>query len=132
MANLANLAIKVTADTSDVKVAFAQLDATFNQFNTTFNQFNIALQNTTNNTTRGFASIGASAVAMGNLMSSAFKSLLGSLSSLWGWFKGKDGPLELSARYNGAMVGLINVSRAFGVSSDAAMAAARTLAGDGL
>src|SRR5262245_36256292 len=112
---IAVLAIKVTANTAEVKAAFAKIEDDANKAATSF------------------SALGAKAVAVGNIISSAFEKAASYVASAIGlivreWLRG----VELSGKYNAAMTGLISVSRAFGISSDAAQQAARRLSQDGL
>lgn len=112
---LATLVVKVTADTVEVRTAFSRLT------------------DEAEKTKDKFAQISAMSIAAGNVLSTAFTKAVGyAIDAL----KGLGGELlkgiKLSGEYNSAMIGLIGVSRAFGMSSDAAMAAAKGLSKDGL
>jgi hypothetical protein len=115
MATIANLVVNVTANTIQLQQAFQQINTHTNTLN------------------QSFGSLGTKAVATGNIIATAFTSAVKYAGEAVGFLWNKMGEaIAVSDKYNSAMVGLIGVSRAFGISSESAMAAAQSLSKDGL
>src|SRR5262245_28138507 len=109
---LTTITVRIAANVASVGQAFSQITAQATQFQSAFQGMTTAV------------------AAAGEFLGNVF---YGIYQSITRWFGGaiKDA-LKYSREFNNAIVGLTGVSRAFGLSSDEAMAAAKRLSANGL